>query len=148
MARLSLCHVLKRRFDAAQAHDESLTHLNTGLPNAAGTHVTLALIEADISAFELLTLARKLAATQREQHATRIAICLPGMEAALAERVAEALLAALLACAYKLPHFKSKPDKSPALTHIDLYGMKNAPFRRTFAEAAGNNLARHLTTLP
>ncbi|MEW6354448.1 MAG: leucyl aminopeptidase family protein [Pseudomonadota bacterium] len=140
--------VLKRRLDAARAHDEALTQFNTDLPNALGTHVTLGLIDADISAFELLTLARKLTAAQREQHAARSAVYLPGMEPALAARVAEALLAALLAGAYKLPQFKSKPDESPTLTHIDIYGLKSADFRRTYAEAAGNNLARHLTTLP
>jgi len=141
--------VLKRRLKAAQAHDETLTQFSTDLPNGAGTHVTLGLVDADINAFELLTLARKLAAAQREQHATRVAMYLPGMEPALAARVAEAMLAALLAGAYKLPRFKSKPDKTPALTHIDLYGFKNADFlRRTYAEAIGNNLARHLTALP
>ena len=51
--------LLKQRWSQQKDKDD-LTPLTTDLPNAAGSHVTLACVKPTISAFDLLTLARKL----------------------------------------------------------------------------------------
>ncbi|MCL4316494.1 MAG: leucyl aminopeptidase family protein [Gammaproteobacteria bacterium] len=145
--------VLKKRLLALGEHDctsdSAGTPFVTDLPNDAGTHAALAAVDATISSFDLLTLARKLAAAQLARNPHTVTIALAGLNNVLAARVAEALVAALLAANYRLPHFKTKKDKPGKLAAIEIHGVqKNVDFSRTFAEAAGNNLARHLTVLP
>ena len=141
--------VLRQRLKRGKGKPASTTPLITDLPNDAGTHVSLAAVKPDISPFELLTLARKLAEPHFTQQPASIALCMPGLNPALALRVAEAIIAALLAGAYALPHFKSKKEECRRLNALIIFGLEDKPdFRRTFAEAAGNNLARHLTALP
>ena len=139
--------VLKARFDRLKEKDGAL--LVTDLPNKIGTHAALSYIKPDLTSFELLTLARKLAGAQLGYDPVIITVYLPGLENKLAARVAEALLAALLAGSYRLPHFKSKKAKPNKLSTIHFVGLtEKVNFQRTYAEAAGNNLARHLTALP
>ncbi len=122
---------------------------STDLPNKNGTRIALAGIEPDLSTFELLALARKLVAAHGSHSPRTLAVICHGLEAALAQRAAEAVLAAALAADFKLPQFKSRPDKHKPLADIVLYGVKiGARLARTVAEARGNNLARYLTALP
>jgi leucyl aminopeptidase len=122
---------------------------STDLPNKNGTRVALAGIEPDLSTFELLALARKLVAAHGSHSPGTLAVVCHGLETALAQRAAEAVLAAALAADFKLPQFKSEPDKSRPLGEIRLYGAKNdGRLARSVAEARGNNLARYLTALP
>jgi leucyl aminopeptidase len=121
----------------------------TDLPNKNGTRVALAGLPGDLSTFELLALARKLVAAHGSHSPRTLAVISHGLEAALAQRAAEAVLAAALAADFKLPRFKSEPDRSKPLAEIELYGAKiDARLARTAAEARGNNLARYLTALP
>lgn len=141
--------ILQQRVRRGHKNDLSATPLVTELPNNISTQVTLATVKPDISPFELLTLARKLSQAHFARQPSAIALCMPDLEPAFAARVAEALVAALLAGAYPLPHFKSKKDAPKRLGTISIFGLKDKPdFRRSFAEAEGNNLARHLTALP
>jgi leucyl aminopeptidase len=124
------------------------TALSTDLPNTAGTRVTLGRASPTASAFELLTLARKLSARALEADPRTVAVCVPGLDEQ-APAVAEALVAALLAAVAPMPSFKRKPDPAPALKRIELYGAgRRLDLRRTRAEAEGNALARYLTMLP
>jgi leucyl aminopeptidase len=122
---------------------------STDLPNKNGTRVALAGIEPDLSTFELLALARRLVAAHGSHSPKTLAVICHGLEGPLAQRAAEAVLAAALAADFKLPQFKSKADKPKPLAEIELYGAKDdARLTRTAAEARGNNLARYLTALP
>ncbi len=141
--------VLKKRLAALGEHDCARTPFITDLPNEAGTHAALGVVDENISSFDLLTLARKLAAAQLERNPHTVTVALAGLSKTLAGRVAEALAAALLAASYRLPAFKSKKDKPCRLHSIEIHGLaQKTGFTRTLAEAAGNNLARHLTALP
>ena len=122
---------------------------STDLPNKNGTRLALAGIEPGLSTFELLALARKLVAAHGSHHPRVLAVVCHELGADLARRAAEAAVAAALAADFKLPQFKSKPDKHKPLGEIALYGAQTgARTARTVAEARGNNLARYLTALP
>ena len=121
----------------------------TDLPNKSGTHIALAGIDPKGSAFELLTLARRLVAAHGSHKAERIAVACHELKPKDAERAVEAVLAALLAAHFTMPDYKSKPDKPVKLREIHIYGHTSAGgHARTIAEARGNNLARYLTALP
>lgn len=140
--------LLKRRWARLKEKDDT-SPLTTDLPNATGSRVTLAPIKPDISAFDLLTLARKLCATHLEQNPAAVTLLLAGLDSGLAARVAEACVAALLAGVHAMPTLKSKPAGEKRLTGIDIHGLDaRLDFSRTLAEAEGNNLARYLTALP
>jgi len=123
--------------------------LECDLPNAAHTHVSFGCVKEDISPFALLNLARQLVAPQLAQNPASISLCMPGLPAKLASRVSEALLAALLAANEAMPSMKSKPAPTSRLKTILIYNQKKPlDTRRVEASAAGNNLARYLTSLP
>ena len=139
--------ILTRR---ARRHANDDGPLITELPNARDTRLSWATIKPGISSFELLTLARKLVALHWDSAPARIALSAPGMEPAMAARVIEALVAALLAKGEALPNYKSNKGKSQRpLKNITLFGQSSKlDFSRTLAEAEGNYLARSLTVLP
>jgi len=139
--------LLKQRWSQQKDKDD-LTPLTTDLPNAAGSHVTLACVKLNISAFDLLTLARKLCSAQLSYNPSEIMLLLPGLDEVLAARVTEAVVAALLAGVFAMPSFKSKPPKPKRLAMLHVHGVADVDLERTFAEAEGNNLARYLTNLP
>jgi len=139
--------LLKQRWSQQKDKDD-LTPLTTHLPNAAGSHVTLACVKPDISAFDLLTLARKLCGAQLGYNPSEVMLLLPGLDEILASRITEAVAAALLAGVFAMPSFKSKPPKPKRLATLHVYGVAGVNLERTFAEAEGNNLARYLTNLP
>src|SRR5210317_1265009 len=126
----------------------SVPAFTTRLANKKQTLIVAGTIAADASAFEQLTLGRKLVAAATEQKAGSLGICAVGFESAAQATLINNVLAAALAAAFKLPSFKSKaePDK---IKSIRLLGVdRKLDTRRTEAEAKGNNLARWLTTLP
>lgn len=121
----------------------------TDLPNKTGTRLALAGIDPQGSAFELLTLARRLVAVHGAHKPERIAITCHELKPKDAEHAVEAVLAALLAAHFAMPDYKSKPEKTVMLREVHIYGHESADgYARTIAEARGNNLARYLTALP
>ena len=119
------------------------------LPNKAGSHVSSTCIKSDISTFNLLTLARKLVAVHHDYRAKELGIIVHGFNTKTAERMAEALLAAVLAADADMPKFKEKERTRAKLQKIYLYGINAVHgYKRTFAEAEGNALARCLSMLP
>lgn len=117
------------------------------LPNKTATHVSLACIKPDLDSFSLLTLSRKL--LQSHQDAGTIGLVVAGFRENERERLAEALIAAALATRAEMPAFKKKSGKKTQLETIRLFGISaRHAFKRTFAEAEGNALARSLSLLP
>ena len=121
----------------------------TDLPNKTATLVAITGIDPESSAFERLTLARRLVAAHGSQKPEQLAIACYGLKPEAAEKACEAVLAALLAAHFPMPDYKSKPDKPAKLREVHIYGHKSPDgYARTIAEAQGNNLARYLTALP
>jgi len=124
---------------------------STELPNRRDTRVSLAQIADTLSCFELLTLARKLVAAhwQGESAPAAVTIVTTGFVPALAARVIEAIVAALLAKSQLLPSYKSGKQSDRVLTNIEIFGAPaELDLTRTVAEAEGNHLARSLTVSP
>lgn len=119
------------------------------LPNKKASHVALVCIKKGLSSFELLTLARKLVAEHDAYQTQEIAISVFGFDPIQTEKITETILAATLAITAKMPNFKRKKKPTVRLSKIHIYGLKKAHgFKRTFAEAEGNALARSLSMLP
>jgi len=119
------------------------------LPNETASRVAFACIEPSLSAFELLTLARRLVEVHTRQRATRIAVAVPGCGSDQRERLIEAIVAAAAAAAVPMPSYRQDRDAQVRLRGIEIFGFRTAhAFRRTLAEAEGNALARYLSTLP
>ena len=140
--------LLQRRKRLSKGESDT-TPIVTDLPNAGGSHVAYACIEADIASFALLTLARKLVAAHKKYKPVSIAVCCAGFTPKQKQRLAEAIVAAAAAAGAELPAFKQKKEKEKRLQELFLYGVKVADgFRRSLAEAEGNALARYLSMLP
>jgi len=140
---------LKQRLERSGQKPDDSPVLVTDLPNKFATHVTLAFIKPDASCFEYLTLARKLVGNQLESNPRSIALFTPGSDAGLNSKIAEALVATLLASSASMPDYKSTKKKASRLQTIQLYGLNTEiDFKHTIAGAEGNNLARQLTALP
>lgn len=119
------------------------------LPNKQASHVALACIKEDISSFALLTLARKLVAEHDAYETKEMGVSVAGFDETQTERITEAIIAAILTASADMPSFKSKKKQSVKLSRIYVYGIKKSHgFKRTFAEAEGNALARSLSMLP
>jgi leucyl aminopeptidase len=119
------------------------------LPNKEGSRVSLACIKTDISSFELLTLARKLVSSHGDHNIREIGIAICGFNTKNAERIAEGIIAAALAANAEMPQFKSESKSKRGQQKLYLYGIKTTHgFKRSFAEAEGNALARSLSMLP
>ncbi|MCC6203102.1 MAG: leucyl aminopeptidase family protein [Gammaproteobacteria bacterium] len=119
------------------------------LPNARATRVACASCAVDAEAFERLTLARRLVALLMPFEPDEVAVITLGFDDATTERMVEALVSALLAANAVLPDYRREPAARGGLRRIRWLGAHAAPgFRRSFAEAEGNALARYLTLLP
>jgi leucyl aminopeptidase len=130
------------------ARDASMP-LRIDLPNARGTSAVMAFVKTGASVFELLTLARKALAKALESEPREIGLITPDMEASQQAQVAEALVAAMSAAAFKPPTFKATGDQRPVPASLALLGVgKKMDFTRTLAAAEGTALARWLTLLP
>jgi len=137
---------LKARF---KRDSEQNTQFELDLPNKAATHTSIAAISKEMSTFDLLTLARKLVATQLKNNPTSLSVAMPGLKAKQASQVAEAMLSAILAANELMPSFKSKQLAKRKLKTVHLFDQKQKLDTRVcLATAKGNNLARALTTLP
>jgi len=138
----------KLREAANKRPTDSVPALQTRLANKRQTLVVGGMIDADADAFEQLTLGRKLVAAVTKEKAGTLAICIHGIEAEARTRIAGRMLAAALAGGYTLPAYKSE-DAKPVIRRIVLLGLETPPdIERIQAEAAGNNLARWLATMP
>ena len=116
--------------------------------NKKQTLIVAGTIARDASAFEQLTLGRKLVAAATSQKAGSLGICAAGFASDTRAAIVSNVLTAALAAAFRLPAFKSKPEPD-RIKSIRLIGLEDKlDTSRLEAEAKGNNLARWLTALP
>jgi leucyl aminopeptidase len=147
--RFPYADIIEQRLARSGKKPTGETLFATDLPNKRGTHVVLAFSAREASSFERLTLARRLVARQLEHNPHSVAFYAPGFDSGSKDQLAEAIVAASLACTATMPEYKSSKKEPARLSSLILYGLDNRiDFKRTLAEAAGNNLARHLTALP
>ncbi len=117
------------------------------LTNTRGTGITIARYTAG-TRFEQLTWARKALAGCQTERPNRIGIYAVGL-GGQEQSAVTALVAAILAAAFRLPSFKSKPEKAWALNDIKILGLsERADLEPLRARAIGNNIARWFTALP
>lgn len=142
-------NVIRERWRRRNGDANSTSPLVTELPNRTGTRLSFALVTPQINSFDLLTLARKLVAPHIQHNADNLTVQLVNCDAALGARLATAVTAACAAATADMPRYKSARKKTKHLKSIKFCGLAEAvDFDRTLAEAAGNTLARQLTTLP
>jgi leucyl aminopeptidase len=109
----------------------------------------MATVDDGVSTYQLLDLARSLISEQVKLRASRIGVVIYRIAEELAERCAEALVAATLAADAELPSRKSKAKEEVELQRLDIHGVRvGHGYKRSIAEAGGNNLARELSILP
>ena len=126
----------------------SMPAFTTRLDNEKQTFVVAGTTAADASAFEQLTMGRKLVAATTDQKAGSLGICAIGFKSDAQIAIVKNVLAAALAAGFNLPEFKRKPAAAK-IKSIRLLGLdEKLDTSRVQAEAKGNNLARWLTTLP
>ncbi len=119
------------------------------LPNENSSHVAFAAIESTINSFNLLTLARKMVAAHTISNPAQIGLVVFGFDEVESERIAEALISAILAASATMPKFKSDKQKPSRLRKLSLYGVHvRHAFKQSFAVAEGNALTRSLSILP
>ena len=149
ITRLPYGATLKQRLRSAKHRLKPDRPFHTHLPNVRGTRVALLVAGPDPSAFDRLTQARKALAALRPPAPKALALACFGLKAETAGHACEALVAAALAADFRLPTYKSEPDREARLREIHLYGqVAKDGYARTVAAARGNNLARYLTALP
>lgn len=147
LARLPFGPEIRKRMQRAGYKLGEPKPFVTDLPNDAGTRVALAAASSRASAFERLTLARKLVAALFDPRPERLAVWAVADEPGMAA-MTEAVVAAALAADFELPSFKSKREPARPLREIVVHGDVRLDVARALATARGNNLARHLTALP
>ena len=126
----------------------SVPALQARLANKRQTFVVGGTIARDATAFEQLTVARKLVASVTAEKAGCLGIVVVGFDDDRQAELYRNAVSAVLAAAFALPEYKSKP--SPAkIRSVRLIGLDTqVDLDRVRAEAHGNNLARWLTALP
>lgn len=118
------------------------------LPNARHTLAVVGFAAARQSAFERLELAGKLLREVLKPGVTRLHCHVEGFAQPVAGALREALVSAALAAAAPMPEFKTKRTPPSDLARVEVYGATAGDFAPSVAVAAGNHLARWLTTLP
>jgi len=117
------------------------------LNNRRATGLTIARFVGG-TRFAELTWARKLVAACRTDKPARIGLFAPGLSED-EQQALTALIAAVLAAAFKLPSLQSKPQKNWTPTRIKVFGVKpQLELDSLRAQAIGNNIARWFTVLP
>ena len=139
---LKLKAAMRRRGSAA------VPALYARLANKKQTLVAGATLAAGASAFQQLTLARKLLASATSEKAGSMGIAVLGFDADETASICRNVVAAALAAAFRLPSFKSDAP-AEKIRNIRIVGLgQELDLDRVRAEADGNNLARWLTAMP
>lgn len=127
---------------------DAVPALFTRLANSKHTLVAGATLAADASAFQQLTLARRLVASAIGEKAGSLGIAVLGFDDDAAAAIARNVVSAALAGAFRLPTFKTDAprEKVRSIRIVGLAGKLDLD--RVRAEADGNNLARWLTAMP
>ena len=148
--KISYGQILNQRKKQLKKKFSSKSYFSLDLPNEKICHLLFACANASISRYELLGFAAKLLKENNICKGTDLGILVHGFDKEVAEKMAEALIAAAFASEAEMPAFKSDKNKQQIkLKKLYLYGLKTSHgFKRTIAEAEGNELARRLSILP
>jgi leucyl aminopeptidase len=122
--------------------------LVTRLPNGRQTLAAVGFLRPGASSFERLELAGKLMSEVVKPGVVALQCHAIAFDADESAVVVEALASAALAAAAPMPQRKTRPTPPSDLRAIDAHGGRAADLERASAIAAGNHLARWLTTLP
>ncbi len=140
---------LKARRKELDIKSDNQQVVTLDLPNTKHSHLTQSNISETISQFELLTVARKLLSSHLEFKPSTIALCTYGFNDEQAERIIEALIAAIATSNAKMPEYKKEKSNHKSIKSAKIYGLSvRHGYKRTIAEAEGNEIARHLSMLP
>jgi len=131
-----------------RARKNSVPAVSGRLQNKRLTSFAIGRINADEETFERLTFARKMLAAATNEKPGALGILVAGFAAEDEARVMDDMVAAALAAAHVMPTFKNKEPQAPFKSLLLLGMTDKRDFGRLLAEAAGNNLARSLTSLP
>lgn len=131
----------------ARSKPRTGTVRTTVLANRRQTLAVLGYIGAEASAFERLALAGRMLkeATSRSPESLGLIAWGDASAAGVGE---DALLAAALACAFRMPSFRSRADDRPTIRRLVLLDTSRVDIPYAVAAARGNNLVRWLTALP
>jgi leucyl aminopeptidase len=120
----------------------------TRLNNKRQTAMYVGNVDGSAEAFETLTFARKMVSAVTGEKAGIVGILVAGFDEARQEALTSQLVSAVLAAAYVMPTFKSKPPPAK-IRSVRVLGLgRRVGFARELAEAEGNNVTRFLTALP
>ena len=122
--------------------------LVTRLPNARQTLAAVGFLRPGAGSFERLELAGKLMGELVKPGVVALQCHAPGFDRDESAAVVEALASAALAAAAPLPQRKARPTPPSGLRSIDVHGGRASDLASAATIAAGNHLARWLTTLP
>lgn len=127
---------------------DTVPALVTRLGNRRQTRVIGGQLRADASAFEQLTLARRLVQAALDEKPGCIGICVHGFAGDAQPQIVRNVLAAVLAAGFRMPAFGGKSQRRK-VNGIRIIGLdEKLDLARAQAEAKGNNLARWLATMP
>jgi leucyl aminopeptidase len=118
------------------------------LPNPRHTLAAVGFLAPGASAYARLELAGRLMRELVPSGARSLQCHAAGFESDEAAAVLEALASAALAAAAPMPQRRSRPLPAPRLRTLDVHGGRAADLGYAAGVAAGNHLARWLTTLP
>ena len=127
---------------------DSVPGVASRLDNDRQTLVIGGQIASTATAFEQLTLGRRLAAAAIDEKPGCVGICVHGFPADEQAALVKNLLAAVLAAGYRMPAYRKTASKR-RINSVRLVGLEERlDVSRVQAEAKGNNLARWLATMP
>ena len=132
----------------AAKRESPLPLLATRLPNARQTVAAVAFAKTGRSGFERLETARKLVKEVLKPGVAQLHCHVEGLPETEAAAWREAVVSAALAASAAMPQRKTKAAPPCDLRGVDVFGARTGDFAATIASAAGNHLARWLTTLP
>ena len=122
--------------------------ISSRISNKRQTALHVGVLNPKDETFERLTFARKLFAAALQEKAGTVGLWVLGFDSQEQAGIAQEMVAAALAAAFRMPDFKSS-TKPAAVKSLRLIGMDGKiDLKRVTAEAQGNNLARWLTALP
>jgi len=123
--------------------------LRSRLADAAGTAVVLAEAPADTGAFARLKFAGSVVAALMEGHPRRVGVLCAGHARDAAPALAQSVLLAIGAAAFRLPEYRRKASKAQRVAEVRLLGLAaKLDCRRALVEIEALNLVRWLTALP
>jgi leucyl aminopeptidase len=120
---------------------------SVNLANSPQTRLILGVMPRNASAFEVLSLAGRMARDLGSCTPGSVALAAPTEAAGDPNRTLEALLSATLACAFEMPSFRTARKPARTLQWVAVVGG-SLDLRRVQIEAQANGLARWLTALP